>query len=109
MEELGNQDGVYLLRVYERLMKKDIKGGLALVDRAVAVGYPEEKAMILSAAFLNRAGYPKRAVGICEKLLKKQALPPDEIIPVLAVLYRLQGREIEAAELENTLASQGLK
>jgi len=109
MEELGNQDGVYLLRTYERLKKKNVKGGIALIDRAVSVGYPEEKAMILSAAILNQAGFPKRVVGICEKLLKKQALPPDEIIPVLAVAYRLQGREKEAAEVEQILASQGLK
>lgn len=109
MEELGNQDGVYLIKAYERLMKKDVKGGLALIDRAVSVGYPEEKAMILSAAFLNRAGYPKRAVGVSEKLLKKQALSPEEIIPVLAAAYRLQGRDKKADELEQTLALQGLK
>ncbi|MDD1730298.1 MAG: hypothetical protein LUQ50_14680, partial [Methanospirillum sp.] len=103
MEEGENQDGVYLIRAYERLMNKDIKGCLALIDRAVSVGYPEENAMILSAAYMNKAGLPKRAVGICEKLLKKQALPPDEIIPVIAAAYRLQGREKDAAELEDTL------
>jgi hypothetical protein len=103
MEEGENQDGVYLIRAYERLMNRDVKGCLALIDRAVSVGYPEENAMILSAAFMNNVGLPKRAVGICEKLLKKQALPPGDIIPVLAVAYRLQGREQEAAELEDTL------
>ena len=102
MEEGENHDGVYLIRAYERLMNKDVKGCLALIDRAVSVGYPEENAMILCASYMNKAGLPKRAVGICEKLLKKQALPPDEIIPVLAAAYRLQGREQEAAELENT-------
>jgi len=103
MEEGENHDGVHLIRAYERLMNKDVKGCLALIDRAVSVGYPEENAMILSAAYMNKAGLPKRAVGICEKLLKKQALPSDEIIPVLAAAYRLQGREQEAVELENTL------
>ena len=102
MEEGENHDGVYLIRAYERLMNKDVKGCLALIDRAVSAGYPEENAMILSAAYMNKAGLPKRAVGICEKLLKKQALPSDEIIPVLAAAYRLQGREKDATELENT-------
>ena len=102
MEEGENHDGVYLIRAYERLMNKDVKGCLALIDRAVSAGYPEENAMILSAAYMNKAGLPKRAVGICEKLLKKQALSRDEIIPVLAAAYRLQGREKDVAELENT-------
>ncbi|MDD1729619.1 MAG: hypothetical protein LUQ50_11190 [Methanospirillum sp.] len=72
MEEGENHDGVYLIRAYERLMNKDVKGCLALVDRAVSVGYPEENALILSAAYMNKAGLPKRAVGICEKLLKNR-------------------------------------
>jgi hypothetical protein len=102
MEEGENHDGFYLIRAYERLMNKDVKGCLTLFDRAVSVGYPEDKAMILSAAYMNKVGLSKRAVGICEKLLKKHALPPDDIIPVLAAAYRIQGREQEAAELENT-------
>lgn len=100
MEELENRDGVLLIRAYDRFMKKDMKDGLALVNRAVSAGYPPEKAMLLTAAYLNLAGFPKRAVGIGEKLLKNQALSPHEIIPVLSAAYRLQGREKEAEELE---------
>lgn len=102
MEEGENRDGVYLIQAYQRLMNQDVKGCLSLIDRAVSAGYPKENAMILTAAYMNTAGYPKRAVSICEKLLQKQALSPDEIVPVLAKAYRLQGKEKEATELEQT-------
>jgi hypothetical protein len=102
MEKGENYDGVYLIQAYQRLRNQDVKGCLSLIDRAVSAGYPKENAMILTAAYMNNAGYPKRAVSICEKLLNKQALSPDDIVPILVNAYRLLGKEKEAVELEQT-------
>ena len=90
----------YLLEGYQHLMQKDIKQGLNLIERAVQAGLYEPIAMVLLARFLNKAGYPKRTVGICEKLLKKSFLKATEVYPILVEAYRMQGKEKEAAAVE---------
>jgi predicted Zn-dependent protease len=91
---------VYLLEGYQHLMQKDLKPGLNLIERSIQAGLYEPIAMVLLARFLNKAGYPKRTIGICEKLLKKSFLKATEVYPILVEAYRMQGKEKEAAAVE---------
>ncbi|PWR75498.1 tetratricopeptide repeat protein [Methanospirillum stamsii] len=91
----------YLLEGYQFLLRKDIKRGLDLVNRSIQAGFSEEDAMIHLARFLNQSGYPKRTIGICEKLLKKPGSKVTEIYPALIEAYRMQGKEKEATEAED--------
>lgn len=92
--------GLHLLNALDRLKKKDVKGGMALIERAKASGLPEGLALMIPARALMSAGYPKRVVGLCEKMLKKTLLPPEEIYPLLIRAYRDLGRESEAHAAE---------
>jgi hypothetical protein len=57
--------------------------------------------MLLARSLLS-AGYPKRVVGLREKMLKT-SLPPEEIYPLLIRAYRELGRESEARDVEAML------
>ncbi|NLV26551.1 MAG: hypothetical protein GXY48_05225 [Methanomicrobiales archaeon] len=100
-KEKGLNQYAYLLEGYQFLLRKDIKRGLELVKRSTQAGFPEEDAMIHLARFLNQSGYPKRTIGICEKLLKKPGSKVTEIYPALIEAYRMQGKEKEAAATED--------
>lgn len=106
-KEAGIHAGVFLIRGYEQIVKKDIRGGLTQIDHAVYAGFPREKAMFLSAVFLEKAHFPKRAIGICERLLKKKEISLHDIYPVMIRSYRMQGRIHEAEELEKKTREPG--
>lgn len=96
--------GTHLLGALERLKKKDVKGGLALIERAKGSGLPEHLALMIAVRSLLSAGYPKRVVGLCETMLKR-SMPPEEVYPLLIRAYRDLGRESEARDAEETLAA----
>ena len=77
----------------------DVKAGLALVERAKGAGVPEEMAMLLAARFLLITGYPKRVVGLCEKMIRR-AVSPGDVYPLLIQAYHDLGREGEVGEAE---------
>lgn len=94
------QGAIYLLDAYERLVKKkDIRGGLALVERAGRNGLDGENSLLLSARFLLAAGFPKRVTGLCEKMFR-HGMAEEIVYPLLIQAYRDLGRgkEAEAAE-----------
>lgn len=101
-EEKGVIAGSHMLNVLDRLKKRDVKEGMALFERAKRSGFPEELALMLLARSLLSAGYPKRVVGLREKLLKT-SLPPEEVYPLLIRAYRELGRESEARDVEAML------
>ena len=92
----------HMLNALDRLKKGKVKGGLALIDRAIGAGFPEDLALMISAHSLLSAGYPKRVVGLCEAMLKG-SLSPEDIYPLLIRAYRELGRETEAREAEAAL------
>ena len=89
----------HMLNALDRLKKGKVKGGLALIDRAIGSGFPEDLALMISAHSLLSAGYPKRVVGLCETMLES-SLPPADVYPLLIRAYRELGREAEAREAE---------
>ncbi len=89
----------HMLNALDRLKKGKVKGGLALIDRAIGAGFPEDLALMISAHSLLSAGYPKRVVGLCEAMLKG-SLSPEDIYPLLIRAYRELGKETEAREAE---------
>ena len=92
----------HMLNALDRLKKGKVKGGLALIDRAIGAGFPEDLALMISAHSLLSAGYPKRVVGLCEAMLKG-SLSPEDIYPLLIRAYRELGKETEAREAEAAL------
>ena len=101
-EEKGAIAGSHMLNALDRLKKRDVKEGTALFERAKRSGFPEELALMLLARSLLSAGYPKRVVGLREKMLKT-SLPLEEIYPLLIRAYRELGRESEARDVEAML------
>ena len=96
--------GTHLLNALERLEKKDIKGALALIERAREAGLRGDLALMISAHTLLSAGYPKRVVGLCKTMLKR-SMPPEEVYPLLVQAYRDLGKESEARAAEAALAA----
>ncbi len=94
---------VWLLKGIVQIQNQDIKRGLHCIDQAVRSGYPKADAMLVSARFMARSGYGKRAVGICEKLLKMDEKPEAEVYPVLADAYTALGKEKEASAVREKL------
>ncbi|HOS67279.1 MAG TPA: hypothetical protein PLI54_05025 [Methanoculleus sp.] len=101
-EEKGAIAGSHMLNALDRLKKRDVKEGMALFERSKRSGFPEELALMFLARSLLSAGYPKRVVGLREKMLKT-SLPPEEIYPLLIRAYRELGRESEARDVEAML------
>ncbi len=101
-EEKGVIAGSHMLNVLDRLKKRDVKEGMALFERSKRSGFPEELALMFLARSLLSAGYPKRVVGLREKMLK-MSLPPEEVYPLLIRAYRELGRESEARDVEAML------
>lgn len=95
--------GIYIIKGYERLQQKDIKGALSYFERSISAGMPEETALTMAARFMIPAGYAKRAVGICEKLLKKSSVNPEKVYPVLIEAYKARGMTKEAKNAETIL------
>lgn len=90
----------HMLNALDRLKKGKVKGGLALIDRAIGAGFPEDLALMISAHSLLSAGYPKRVVGLCEAMLESSLPPAEDVYPLLIQAYRELGRETEAREAE---------
>ena len=88
-------EGLHLVNAYEQMAKKDVKRGLEFIEQAKRDGLSDDIALIFSARFLLQSGYPKRAVGIAEKMLK-QNIPADLVYPLLIQAYRDLGREGDA-------------
>jgi hypothetical protein len=86
---------IYLLDAYGRLGKKDVKGCLALVKRAEGSGLDADDALLFSARFLLLANFPKRVVGICDKMTWS-GIPDEMVYPLLIRAYRDLGREDDA-------------
>jgi hypothetical protein len=105
-EEKGVKDKVYYLKGIMRLLNRDVKGGLSLIDKAVHEGFPEGYAMLGAAIIMNKTGFPKRSIGICKKLLKKSQVPPKEVYPFLTEAYRLLGKEKEASITETKMREE---
>ena len=101
-EEKGAIAGSHMLNALDRLKKRDVKEGMALFERSKRSGFPEELALMFLARSLLSAGYPKRVVGLREKMLK-MSLPPEEVYPLLIRAYRELGRESEARDVEAML------
>ena len=101
-EEKGAIAGSHMLNALDRLKKRDVKEGMALFERSKRSGFPEELALMFLARSLLSAGYPKRVVGLREKMLKT-SLPLEEIYPLLIRAYRELGRESEARDVEAML------
>ncbi|MFH0968490.1 MAG: hypothetical protein V1862_12475 [Methanobacteriota archaeon] len=97
-------DKVYLLKGLKQLQNHNIKGAVSLIEKAGNAGLPAGYAMLGAAIGMNQAGYPKRSVGICEKLLKKSDVSPEEVYPVLIKAYRLLGKEKEAVATEKSMS-----
>ena len=89
----------HMLNALDRLKKGKVKGGLALIDRAIDSGFPKDLALMISAHALLSVGYPKRVIGLSEAMLK-DSLPPEDVYPLLIRAYRELGREAEAREAE---------
>ena len=92
--------GTYLLDAYSRMMKKDVKGGLALIERAEGFGLPGDEVLLFSARFLLVSGFPKRVEGICAKM-NRSGIPDEKIYPLLIRAYRDLGREDDARAAED--------
>jgi len=91
--------GTYLLDAYGRMMKKDVKGGLALIERAEGCGLPGDEVLLFSARFLLVSGFPKRVEGICVKMFRS-GIPYKKVYPLLIRAYRDLGREDDARAAE---------
>jgi len=91
--------GAMMLKAYDLLLQKDLNHGLALIEQAQEAGFPRDLASIYAARFLAEAGYPKRVVGLCEKMLKKNVFP-QYTYPLLINAYRALGKEKEAQAAE---------
>jgi tetratricopeptide (TPR) repeat protein len=86
---------MFLLDAYGQLSKKDVKGCLALIKRAEGSGLCADDALLFSARFLLLSNFPKRVVGICDKMLWS-GIPDDMIYPLLIRAYRDLGRDEDA-------------
>jgi hypothetical protein len=86
---------IYLLDAYGQLGKKDVKGCLALIKRAEGSGLDPDDALLFSARFLLLANFPKRVIGICDKMTGS-GIPDERIYPLLIRACRDLGREDEA-------------
>ena len=86
---------MYLLDAYGQLSKKDVKGCLALIKRAEGAGLFADDALLFSARFLLLSNFPKRVVGICDKMLWS-GIPDEMIYPLLIRAYRDLGRDDDA-------------
>ena len=105
-EKEGVKDKVYYMKGIERLLNRDAKGGLSLIEKAVRAGFPEAYAMLGVAIIMNKTGFQKRSAGLCERILKKSKVPPKEVYPVLIEAYRLLGKEKEAAIAETKMREE---
>ena len=101
--ELGATSWVHLLNGYTRIMKGDLKEGLNRMEQAKRAGIPEDMILLYSARFLLSAGYPKRVVGLCEKM-KKRSMPADDLYPLLISAYRALGKDDEVKKAEERYA-----
>lgn len=99
LQSQGISGGVYMLKAYDHLQQKDLDRGLALIEQAQDAGFPRDTALIYSARFLAAAGYPKRVIGLCEKMLKKN-IYPQYVYPLLIEAYRSLGKENDARAAE---------
>jgi len=95
LESKHISSAIYLLDAYGRLGKKDVRGCLALIKRAEGSGLDADDAMLFSARFLLLANFPKRVVGICDKMTWS-GIPDERIYPLLIRACRDLGREDEA-------------
>lgn len=95
-EEYANYDLVYTLKGYQKMQQKDIKGALQMLDKVHSYGLPDGEIDLYTAILMNITAYPKRAVGICEKLLKKKGYNAEVVYPVLIEGLKLLGRDKEA-------------
>lgn len=91
--------GTHLLDAYDRVMKKDVKGGLSLVERAGQAGLSADDVLLFSARFLLASGFPKRVESICNKMFRR-SMPDATIYPLLIRAYRDLGREEDARAAE---------
>ncbi|GAB6284245.1 MAG: hypothetical protein STSR0009_04440 [Methanoregula sp.] len=91
--------GAMILKAYDLLLQKDLDHGLALIEQAQQAGFPRDLASVYAARFLAEAGYPKRVVGLCEKMIKKNVFP-QYAYPLLIDAYRALGKEKEAQAAE---------
>jgi hypothetical protein len=105
LESKKISSATYLLDAYGRLMRKDVKGGLALIDRAERSGLCADDGLLFSARFLLISNFPKRVVGICEKMFRT-GIPDEMIYPLLIRAYRELGREDAARAAEEELRQQ---
>jgi len=94
----GVTSGANVLKAHD-LMQKDLNRGLALIEQAQQAGFPRDLASVYAARFLAEAGYPKRVVGLCEKMIKKSVFP-QYAYPLLIDAYRALGKEKEAQAAE---------
>lgn len=93
---------LYLLDAYGRLGKKDVKGCLELIQRAERSGLDADDAMLFSACFLLISKFPKRVIGICDKMTFS-GIPDEMIYPLLIRAYRDLGRDEDARIAEEHL------
>jgi len=92
-----------LVNAYEQMTKKDVKRGLELIEQAKGAGLSEDTALVFTARFLLMSGFPKRVVGLSEKMLKRN-IPARYIYPLLIQAYRDLGKEAEAKKAEKAYA-----
>jgi hypothetical protein len=76
-----------------------VKRGLELIEQAKGAGLSEDAALVFTARFLLLSGFPKRVVGLSEKMLKHK-IPAQHVYPLLIQAYRNLGREGEAKAAE---------
>jgi len=95
LESKHISSAMYLLDAYGQLSKKDVKGCLALIKRAEGSGLCTDDAMLFSARFLLLSNFPKRVVGICDKMVWS-GIPDEMIYPLLIRAYRDLGRDDDA-------------
>ncbi|MDO8874022.1 MAG: hypothetical protein Q7V05_15030 [Methanoregula sp.] len=94
----------YLLDAYARLMNKDVKGGLTLIERAEGSGLGADDALLFSARFHLISNFPKRVVGICEKMFRRD-IPDVKCYPLLIRAYRDLGKDDDARAAEEKFRS----
>ena len=99
LESKKISSATYLLDAYGHLMKKDVKGGLALIERAGRSGLCADDVLLFSARFLLVSGFPKRVIGICERMFRA-GIPDVKCCPLLIRAYRDLGREDDAQAAE---------
>ncbi|MCK9581394.1 MAG: hypothetical protein M0Q92_13230 [Methanoregula sp.] len=98
--------GTHLLDAWERMKKKDVKGGLVLIERAGREGMSADDVLLFSTRFLLASGFPKRVEGFCEKMFRR-GLPDAKIYPLLIRAYRDLGREDDAQAAEVAFRTAG--